>query len=68
MLRFDEVVLFFVGMVGVILGAVSLVARADAVGIVLGVIVFGMGMASLWFGWQTHRDSYRRHARSVRPS
>ena len=50
-MRSDDIVLFAVGAVGVLLGLVGLAARHDPVGIALGVLVLIIGGISLFLGW-----------------
>ena len=65
-MRFEDVVLTFVGLIGLILGVFGLVARADFIGIVLGVLAIGMGAAALGLGWLLRRDYPRRRGLDVR--
>ena len=50
-MRLDDIVLFAVGAVGVLLGLLGLAARPDAVGIALGILVLIIGSISLFLGW-----------------
>jgi hypothetical protein len=56
-MRSDNIVLFAVGAVGLLLGLIGLVARPDPVGIALGVLVLIIGGISLYLGWTFWRGS-----------
>ena len=50
-MRSEDVVLLSVGIVGILLGVLSLAAKPDLFGTVMGLLVLAMGSLSLWLGW-----------------
>ena len=57
-MQFEGVVLIVIGAFGLILGTLGLAARPDVIGIIMGVLVFGMGCLSLWLGWLYFKDRF----------
>ncbi len=50
-MQVEDRVLLTVGILGVLLGLLGLVARPDTLGRLMGLLVLGMGSCSLWLGW-----------------
>jgi len=50
-MRFEDVMLLSIGILGILLGVLSLAAKPDVFGTVMGFLVLAMGSFSLWLGW-----------------
>ena len=59
-MQVEDRVLLAVGILGILLGLLGLVARPEAFGRLMGLLVLGMGSFSLWLGWLYSRQDVDR--------